>query len=68
MSFIEMDHIRKQFGNLEVLKDVTLHVDEGEVVSIIGPTWKPVTLSAFNTSELKWTDDIFTPPLIPNLS
>ena len=32
------------------------------------PTWKPVTLSAFNTSELKWTDDIFTPPLIPNLS
>mgnify|MGYP002235720932 CR=1 FL=1 len=38
MSFIEMDHIRKQFGNLEVLKDVTLHVDEGEVVSIIGPS------------------------------
>ena len=27
MSFIEMDHIHKTFGSLEVLKDVTLHVD-----------------------------------------
>lgn len=38
MSFIEMDHIKKKFGNLEVLKDVTMHVDEGEVISIIGPS------------------------------
>ena len=38
MSFIEMDHIRKSFGNLEVLKDVSLHVEAGEVVSIIGPS------------------------------
>ena len=32
MSFIEMNHIRKQFGNLEVLKDVTLHMERGEVI------------------------------------
>ena len=38
MSFIEMDHIHKKFGHLEVLKDVTMHVDEGEVISIIGPS------------------------------
>ncbi len=38
MSFIEMNQIRKKFGNLEVLKDVTLHVEEGEVISIIGPS------------------------------
>ena len=38
MSFIEMDHIRKSFGNLEVIKDVSLHVETGEVVSIIGPS------------------------------
>lgn len=38
MSFIEMDHIKKKFGSLEVLKDVTMHVEEGEVISIIGPS------------------------------
>lgn len=38
MSFIEMNHIRKSFDSLEVLKDVTLHMDAGEVVSIIGPS------------------------------
>ena len=38
MSFIEMDHIHKKFGSLEVLKDVSMHVDEGEVVTIIGPS------------------------------
>ena len=38
MSFIEMNHIGKSFGNLEVLKDVSLHMQSGEVVSIIGPS------------------------------
>ena len=37
MSFIEMNHIGKSFGNLEVLKDVSVHMESGEVVSIIGP-------------------------------
>ena len=35
---IEMNHIGKSFGNLEVLKDVSLHMESGEVVSIIGPS------------------------------
>lgn len=38
MSFIEMDHIKKNFGNVTVLNDVTMHVEEGEVISIIGPS------------------------------
>jgi len=38
MSFIQMEHIRKRFGSLEVLKDVSLSMEQGEVVSIIGPS------------------------------
>ena len=38
MSFIEMKHIRKRFGSLDVLNDVSLAVDAGEVISIIGPS------------------------------
>ncbi len=34
----EMKNIRKSFGKLEVLKDISLNVDSGEVVSIIGPS------------------------------
>ena len=35
---IEMNNIRKSFGGLEVLKDISFGVDSGEVVSIIGPS------------------------------
>jgi len=35
---LEMKNIRKSFGDLEVLKDVSISVDKGEVVSIIGPS------------------------------
>ena len=35
---IEMNHIMKRFGELEVLKDITFGVGKGEVVSIIGPS------------------------------
>jgi glutamine transport system ATP-binding protein len=35
---IALDHVGKKFGNLEVLKDISLHVREGEVVVIIGPS------------------------------
>ncbi|MBS5195618.1 MAG: amino acid ABC transporter ATP-binding protein [Clostridiales bacterium] len=34
----EMRHIKKSFGELEVLKDISLQVKEGEVLSIIGPS------------------------------
>lgn len=35
---ISLDHVGKKFGSLEVLKDISLHVKEGEVVVIIGPS------------------------------
>ena len=35
---IEMNHIRKHFGNHEVLKDISFHVNSGEVLSIISPS------------------------------
>ena len=35
---LEMKNIRKQFDQLEVLKDISFGVDSGEVVSIIGPS------------------------------
>ena len=37
MNLLEMNHIRKSFGDLEVLKDISLTVKKGEVVAIIGP-------------------------------
>ena len=35
---IHVENLRKNFGNLEVLKDISLDVHEGEVVCIIGPS------------------------------
>ena len=38
MSFIEMKEIEKSFDGLPVLKKVSLAMDKGEVVAIIGPS------------------------------
>lgn len=38
MNILEINHMRKKFDGLEVLKDISLTVKEGEVVSIIGPS------------------------------
>ena len=35
-SLLEMKHVKKTFGSLEVLKDISIEVNEGEVVAIIG--------------------------------
>ena len=35
---LEMTGIQKSFGSLNVLKNIRLHVDSGEVVSVIGPS------------------------------
>jgi polar amino acid transport system ATP-binding protein len=35
---IQVRNLSKKFGNLTVLKDITMNVDEGEVVCIIGPS------------------------------
>ena len=38
MPVLELNHIRKRFGDLEVLQDISLSVEKGEVVAIIGPS------------------------------
>lgn len=38
MKYLEIEHLKKTFDHLEVLKDISLSVEEGEVVSIIGPS------------------------------
>ena len=35
---IDIKNITKSFGNLQVLKGIDLHIDKGEVVSIVGPS------------------------------
>jgi polar amino acid transport system ATP-binding protein len=37
-ALIEISHLKKSFGQLEVLKDVSLTVNKGEVVSLLGPS------------------------------
>lgn len=38
MNLLEMNHIRKSFGSLKVIKDISLKVGQGEILSIIGPS------------------------------
>ena len=35
---IDIQGIEKSFGTLKVLKGIDLHIDKGEVVSIVGPS------------------------------
>lgn len=54
MKMIEAIDIHKQFQNLEVLKGVSLSVDKGEVVAVIGPSGsgKSTFLRCLNRLEL----------------
>lgn len=38
MPMLEIEHIRKSFGTLQVLQDVSLSVEKGDVVAILGPS------------------------------
>ena len=38
MKLLKINHCNKKFGDNEVLKDISLSVEEGQVVSIIGPS------------------------------
>ena len=35
---LEITHLKKSFGDTEVLKDISMEVNEGEVVAILGPS------------------------------
>jgi len=37
VALLELRNVSLQFGGLQVIQDLSLHVDEGEIVSVIGP-------------------------------
>ncbi len=67
---IDVKGLYKDFGSLHVLRGVTLHVDEGEIISIIGPSGsgKSTLLRSINLLEKPtfgevWVEDrLITPP------
>ena len=38
MSILKVSHVKKSFGSLDVLKDISFELNAGEVLSIIGPS------------------------------
>lgn len=38
MAIIQVSHLQKSFGNLEVLKDVSFEIEKNDVVAVIGPS------------------------------
>ena len=38
MAFIEIEHLSKRFGSVEVLKDITLSVEKGDFLVLVGPS------------------------------
>ena len=38
MKLLEISHLKKSFGDLEVLRDISMDVPEGEVIAILGPS------------------------------
>lgn len=60
-SIIEIQHLKKSFGQNEVLKDIDFSVKKGEVVSIIGSSGsgKSTLLRCINLLETPTSGDIF---------
>ena len=61
MSYIKTEALCKDFGDLKVLKDVDLTVEQGEVIVIIGPSGagKSTFLRSLNTLETITSGKIF---------
>lgn len=61
MSVIKIEHLKKNFGELEVLKDVSMEIGQGEVVAIIGPSGsgKSTMLRCINLLEMPTSGNIY---------
>lgn len=62
---IRIEHLRKEYSNVTPLKDVTVTINDGDVISVIGPsgTGKSTFIRCLNllekpTSGEIWVDDI----------
>jgi putative glutamine transport system ATP-binding protein len=58
---IRLNGLCKQFGSLEVLKDINLHVREGEKITIIGPSGsgKSTLIRCINALEIPTSGEVF---------
>ena len=56
MKLLELNHVEKSFGDLSVIKDISMSVKEGEIVSIIGPSGsgKSTLLRCATMLETRW--------------
>ena len=64
MNILDMKHIKKSFDGLEVLKDISLDVEEGEVLARPVPVnlhcfavrhfWKRLTAARSHTTGKAW--------------
>ena len=61
MSLIEIRHLRKEYPNAVPLADVSVDIEAGEVISIIGPsgTGKSTFMRCINRLETPTSGDIF---------
>lgn len=61
MSVIKLEHLKKNFGELEVLKDISMEIGKGEVVAIIGPSGsgKSTMLRCMNLLEVPTEGNIY---------
>jgi glutamine transport system ATP-binding protein len=61
MAKVEIKNLKKSFGSLEVLKDINLSVEEGEVICVIGPSGsgKSTMLRCINALEEATSGTIF---------
>lgn len=59
-TILSVDHLAKSFGQVEILKDINLDIQENDVLSIIGPSGsgKSTLLRCLNLLEKPSSGDI----------
>ncbi len=65
MALLEINHLRKSFGDLDVLKDINMEVEEGQVIAVIGPSGSgkstmlrcATTLEQADAGDIKYGED-----------